>query len=173
MHTREETLNRLAEIVKFVKKIKAKELNFDAWGRYNPKCGTICCVMGWLTESNMYSLKWATHRYSYPTLEGENCFRFSGFDAARNILFGDIGAWTEAAGADQIDGRQLLYGWARGIATNLFGVTGDSSYDEEIAMDHDINKLSHKKLFLLRVGHATADINNLYDEIEAENARVK
>ncbi|WP_374335462.1 hypothetical protein [Methyloversatilis sp.] len=163
MHTREETLNRINEIAAFAERIPTASLNLDMWHREqeDQSCGTVCCVMGWLTENRMFGLQWDSKDRLYPELveDGEH---YAGFTVCEKVLLGSHKIDLEA--------KQISY--------NLFAAIGDSHYDEKEEIVALIERTGgkfacdQKQVFMKRLSFAIEDINNLYDRVEAESVQV-
>lgn len=167
MHTREQALTRLQEIVEYVKGIDEKIVNLDAWlsvvgqnGEPPRECGTICCIIGWMGIENQFGMTFDDDDtpYMIDVDWGGKQFRRYGFSAAAKMLFGNNFGETENG----------FYNRMYKVVRMLF-----SPVDEQdipilgVGSLSSLLRLPHKEVFMKRAEYAVGMINDLYDEIEA------
>lgn len=165
MHTREQTLERLREIEKFVQSLPAAQIRLSDWISETDihGCGTVCCVIGWLAEKRMFGmapygsnmstgLARTVYNRTVPGLAPEDGvptteFVF-GYRAAEIVLFGHD-AWPAA----------------NEITIQTFAGAGKSRYDDAGQFVDD------QAVFLARIPKAVDDINQMYDQIQTLQAQ--
>lgn len=173
MHTREQALTRLQEIAEYVKGIDEKIMNLDSWlsavgrdGEPPRECGTICCVMGWMGIENKFGVTIEDDDTPYiNAIDESGNYRIYGFSAAMEVIFG----------GNFRDSSNSSYELAHNIVRTLFGpvhfgrdsVVFGMKFDESDERIRELQKISHKEIFLKRAEYAVKMINALYDGVEA------
>lgn len=169
MHTKEQTLNRLAEFAAFAESLPEEKLDMGTWTPRNtedkalPKdCGTAMCVLGWCATLKKFEFEFKIGE-TWPTMKG---VRSS--DPYRAATFNIFG-FTE----EDFDDDYNIYLTAYRIAHSIFAPIAQSDYDATDEIDAlivadgewDGTSDDEKKVFALRVEFAKIQIEKLYEKI--------
>lgn len=160
MHSIDETLSRVDQIVAMVNEIPDDNFSLDCWTTDDPDCGTIACAVGWAASRGMFGLTFCNHqpvlywkivrqaRWSHIVPPGA----LYGMQAACGALFGAITI-------PDTDDYLPLH-----ITGSLFDVPGGSKYDAVAGQPWD--EIPTKQVFLNRVPFVVDAIKQMYDRLE-------
>lgn len=160
MHSINEVLSRVDQIVAMVNDIPDDNFSLDCWTTDDPDCGTIACAVGWAASRGMFGLTFCNHqpvlywkivrqaRWSHIVPPGA----LYGMQAACGALFGAITI------PDTDDYLPL------DITGSLFDTPGGSKYDT-VGVRTQSN-LSAKQIFLSRVPFVVDAIKQMYHQRE-------
>lgn len=156
MHTREQTLQRLDEIVQFAMTIPAENISLDQWvsdtgaeNKVTPECGAICCIIGWMAALNKFGFYFFQGEAGRPCVMSKTGNPVFSYGAASKVLFGVsyLGSIPDEEYVQMLN-----------VVSKLFNPAG---------AEESATGLSDKDIFLLRVNNAKDNINHLYDYLEA------
>lgn len=168
MHTYEQVIKRIDEIVQMINEIPADRINMDAWVTMHDdsECGSICCVLGWAANKQMFDLHLRTRvridaaarprPFMVPVVGASE-----EFDAGRHILFGDIKLSVP------VDERAHVYALTRRIADGMFEPVGLSIYDDSTVRRPKFGD-DQRQVFLNRIPRAKHEVREMYNLLAGE-----
>lgn len=170
MHTYEQVIKRIDEIVQMVNEIPADRINMDAWVTMHDdsECGSICCVLGWAASKQMFGMHlrtsarldqyMRTRPVMVPVIDDAE-----EFVAGRRLLFGDLRP------AVPIEDQAYIGAIISRIADGLFQPIALSIYDS-VGSRRPRYGDDQRQVFLDRIPRVKHEIRQLYNILEGSDS---